>query len=250
MRGWYVISLRPLNRHGGLRRAAATRGARLFALSTLALEPIEDAAALDAALECPRVIVTSPSAVAMARPGRPLRARRGQAWFALGAGSAAALHRRGIARVQVPVAGSDSEALLALPGLQQVRGQAIGLLTAPGGRGLIARTLRTAGARLQVADTYRRVPRPLPAARLRALATLPARSALVLTSEEAFAPLWQAADAAQRERLRAAPCVVASDRLATRAAALGFRQVLRAAGPRPAQLLQALEAHAAAQRIR
>lgn len=250
MQGWYVISLRPLNRHGGLRRAAAARGARLFALSTLALEPLDDDGALDAALQCPRVIVTSPSAVAMASLDRPLRARRGQAWFALGAGSAAALRRRGIARVQVPAAGSDSEALLALPGLQQVRGEAIGLLTAPGGRGLIARALRAAGARLQVAETYRRVPRPLSPARLHALARLPARTALVLTSEEAFAPLWQALDAAQRERLRAAPCVVASDRLAAHAAALGFAQVLRASGPRPAQLLQALEAHAGARRIR
>ena len=251
MRGWYVISLRPLNRHGGLRRAAAARGARLFAVSTLALQPLADDAALARALQCSEVVVTSPSAVRMARAAdRLLPNRRGQRWFALGAGSAAALRRRGIGTVHVPAAGSDSEALLALPELRDVHGRRIGLLTAPGGRGLIARALRARGAQLQVAETYRRVPRPPAPARLAALAALPPRQALVLTSLEAFEPLWRALDDDGKARLRAAPCVVASERLATHAAALGFACVLRAAGSRPSQLLDALAGHATQVRIR
>ena len=250
LRGWYVISLRPLNRHGALRRAAAALGARLFAVSTLALEPLDPGPALAAALQCADVIVTSPSAVAMARPGLPLPHRRGQRWYALGPGSAAALRRRGIRDVQVPATGNDSEALLALDDLQRLRGRDVGLLTAPGGRGLIARQLRARGARVRVAETYRRVPRAVRAARVAALAALPARQAILLTSLEAFEPFWDALDDAARQRLRTAPCVVASDRLAATAAALGFRHVLRAEGARPAQLLRALAGHAGDSRIR
>jgi hypothetical protein len=50
LRGWYVISLRPLGRHGGVRAAAARLGARCVAVSTLRTEPLHDDAALAAAL--------------------------------------------------------------------------------------------------------------------------------------------------------------------------------------------------------
>lgn len=250
LRGWYVISLRPLHHHGGLRRAAAALGAKLFAVSTLALEPLDAGPALASALQCAQVVVTSPSAVALARPGRALPQRRGQRWFALGAGSAAALRRRGITGVRVPAHGSDSEALLALPELRDVRGREIGLVTAPGGRGLVARGLRARGARLHVAETYRRVPRQVAPARLAALAALPPTQGLVLTSLDAFEPFWRALDASARARLRAVPCVVASDRLAAHAATLGFTRIVRAAGMRPAQLLGALASHVAERRIR
>lgn len=241
--GWYVISLRPSGQHGPVRRAAAARGARVRALSTLRLEPLDAGDALRDALAAPRVIVTSPAAVRFASAQARLAGRGARAWFALGAGSARALRRAGVAEVHVPAAGSDSEALLAHPGLRSLRGAAVGLLTAPGGRGLLADTLERRGARVRRADVYRRRALAPPAGRLRALAALPARTALLLTSAEAFEPLWQGLDAAGRRRLQARPVVVASARLAAEARRRGFTTIVRATDARPAALLDALAAH-------
>ena len=248
--GWYVISLRPLNQHAGVRRAAMRAGARTFALSTLRLRPLDAKPALRAALACPRVIVSSPAAVRLADAQLPLSKRRGQRWFALGAGSAAALQRRGIDGVRIPASGSDSEALLAHPDLQDVRGQAIGLLTAPGGRGLLADRLRARGAHVRIAEVYQREALAVAPSRLRALATLRGNVALLLTSREAFDPLWQSLTPVLRKRLTGLPCVVASDRLATLARSLGFKKVLRASDARPASLVATLASHVGAGRIR
>jgi uroporphyrinogen-III synthase len=229
-----------LHQHGGVRAAAAKFGARVFALSTLKLQPLAAGPALRAALSCSRVIVSSPAAVRMAHAQLALGARRGQSWYALGAGSAGALHRFGIETVRTPEHGSDSEALLALPDLSSPRGERIGLITAPGGRGLIERSLAARGAQVLKAEVYQREALPVSAARLQKLLDLGSDTALLMTSAEAFAPLWQALPPAARKRLQSRPCVVASERLEAQARALGFRRLLRASDASPSSLLAAL----------
>lgn len=248
--GWYVISTRPLNQHAGVRLSAAKLGAITFALSTVKLQPVEAVAQLRQALRCPRVVITSPAAARFANAQLALSQRPGQRWFAPGPGSAAELRRCGVERVLLPERGSDSEALLAHPEFAHVRGERIGLLTAPGGRGLLAAQLQARGATVLVAEVYRRQPQPLAAARLRALDALPAKTALLITSSEAFSLLWQKLDDASRARLLARPCVVSSERLCLQAQALGFALVLRAADARPASLLAALVLHAEGARFR
>src|SRR5690606_3210293 len=155
----YVISLRPVGGHAPMRRAAAAYGARVLALSPWRIEPRRDAgarAALRQALRADIVLFTSPAAVRAAAALQRLHARRGQAWLAVGAGTAAALRRAGVAGVAAP-ARMDSEGLLALPALGAVRGRSIGLVTAPGGRNLIAPTLARRGARIVRAEVYARV---------------------------------------------------------------------------------------------
>src|SRR5690606_11964830 len=103
--GCYVISLRPVGQHAAIRRAAAAHGARVLALSPWKLQRRDDAATradLRAALTAARVLATSPAAVRAAHALRPLHARRGQRWFAVGAGTAAALRRAGIDGVLAP----------------------------------------------------------------------------------------------------------------------------------------------------
>ena len=245
--GWYVISLRPPGQHDGLRRAAAARGARVLALSPLRIAVRDDAAtraALRAALAAKRVVFTSPNAVRAAAALQPLRVRRGQAWLAVGAGTAAALRRAGVASVAHP-ARMDSEGLLALPALRDVHGADVGLVTAPGGRDRIAPALRARGATLVRADVYareRRPPAPAAIARLRAL---DAPLLLALTSAEALAALPPDA----LGLVRRARVVAASERLADVARAAGFRDVVVAASARPADLVAAA-ATAATRRIR
>jgi uroporphyrinogen-III synthase len=244
--GWYVISLRPLGQHGAVRQGAARLGARTFALSTLRLQGQEAGPALAEALHCPRVLATSPAAVRFALAQARLRERAGQQWFAPGAGTAAALRRAGVDYVHFPVGEAGAEALLEDALLQSVRGARIGLLTAPGGRDRLQEELRARGAQLSVAEVYRREPVPPAPDRLRKLARLPARSALLLSSGEALQVLWQALDEDGRARLCRRSCIASSERLAAQARRLGFTSVHRARSARPEHLLDALATHAAA----
>jgi len=245
LQGWYVISLRPLGQHGPLRRQATRLGARSFAVSTLRLAMLPAGEALAEALRCPRVIVTSPTAVHYAAAQMPLKQRAGQHWFAPGAGTAAELNAAGVERVHFPMRGAGSEALLDDALLRPLQGARVGLVTAPGGRELLAEELQARGARLCVAHVYEREPLRPGAARLAALAGLPARSALLVSSAEALAGLWDVLDEEGRSSLRKRACVVASPRLAAQARELGFREPVRAEDARPERMLAALAAHAA-----
>ena len=245
LHGWYVISLRPLGQHAPLRHQATRLGARTFALSTLRLSPLPAGEALAQALHCPRVIVTSPTAVEYASAQRALKQRAGQDWFAPGAGTAAMLRAAGIERVRFPRHGAGSEALLEDERLQRLEGARVGLVTAPGGREVLPEELRERGARLCLAHVYEREAIAPAGARLRALAALPRPSALMLSSSEAMAVLWDALDERGRASLRKRTCVAASPRLARQARDLGWARPVRAEDARPEQMLAALAAHAA-----
>jgi uroporphyrinogen-III synthase len=238
--GWYVISLRPPDAHGGVRRAAAALGARVFALSTLRLEPLRADAALARVLACPLVIATSPAAVRFAFSARVPRAAQRLAWFAPGQGTATALRRRGVPQVTTPGDAGDAEALLELPALREVADTRVGLLTAPGGRDVLAPALAARGATVVRADVYRRVPHSPAPHRLAAATALPARTALLASSREALDALWSALDAGGRQVIARRPAVASSARLAARLRALGFAQVVVADGARPHALLAAL----------
>lgn len=239
--GCYVISLRPVGAHGAIRRAAAAHGARVLALSPWKLMQCDDAATrsdLRSALACERVLFTSPAAVPAAAALHPLRARRGQRWFAVGAGTAAALHGAGIAEVEAPQR-MDSEGLLALPGLRDVRDVSIGIVTAPGGRDRIAPALRRRGAQVVRADVYARVAVPLSPRAVAALRTLNAPTWLALSSGEALEQLLAELPADAQAVLQRAHVVAASARLAQRAQAHGFADIVIAASARPQDLLAA-----------
>lgn len=231
---------------------AAARGARVLALSPWKLVLHDDPiarAGLRAALAAERVLVTSPAAVRAAGALQPLRRRREQSWFAVGAGTAAALRRAGIDDVAAP-ARMDSEGLLALPGLRSVRGSTIGLVTAPGGRGRIVPALQRRGARVLRADVYERMPiAPSPRA-VAALRALAAPAWLLLSSGEALAHLLDTLPDDAIAALRHARVAAASDRLARLAAENGFAGIITAASARPRDLLDAAASAAATSRKR
>ncbi|MEL1263358.1 uroporphyrinogen-III synthase [Pseudoxanthomonas putridarboris] len=248
---WYVISLRPLGAHGALRRAAQRHGAGLLALSPWRVRENDDArtrADLRAALAARKVLFTSPAAVAAARRLQALRAAPGQAWLAVGSGTAAALRRAGIGDVVAP-ARMDSEGLLALPELRHVEGESIGFVTAPDGRNLLAPTLEARGADLRRAEVYRREPLPLSPRSVRRLAALEAPACLLLSSGGALEQVLAQLPAGVSGTLKRSTAVAASARLADAARNAGFQRVVQAEGPRPAQMMNAA-ATAMAGRIR
>jgi len=215
---------------------------RMFALSPWRIAQCDDTAtraALHAALEADAVVFTSPPAVAAAHALQPLVARGEQTWLAVGAGTARALARAGIADVQSP-GRMDSEGLLALPALRNVAGRSVGLVTAPGGRGVIADALHDAGARVCRADVYVRVPTPPSQTRIAQLMALPGPWVLPLSSGEALLRTLDALPQAAIDRLRRARVVAASARLEALARHAGFDDVVRAGDARPSSLLAAL----------
>lgn len=238
---WYVISLRPQGGHDALRRAASRHGAALLALSPWRIRTHDDDAtrdALRAALASPVVVFTSPAAVASARSLQPLQARAGQAWLAVGEGTARALQRAGIAHVAFPTR-MDSEGLLALDELADVHGIDIGFVTAPDGRNLLVPTLQARGARVRRAEVYRREPIALAARTLDALARRDAPAVLLLSSGGALEQVLAQLTPSLAAHLKTAVVVAASERLADAARLAGFPHVVVAEGPRPAQLMKA-----------
>lgn len=76
-------------------------------------------------------------------------------WYGVGRGTAAVLARHGLSP-RIPANGWTSEALLALPSLQQFNGEKVLLVRGEEGRELIHQTLSDRGARVNVLPLYRR----------------------------------------------------------------------------------------------
>ncbi|HEY5851166.1 MAG TPA: uroporphyrinogen-III synthase [Lysobacter sp.] len=241
--GWYVISLRPRGEHAPLRRAAARAGAGVIALSPWQLRLRDDEAsreALGLAMQAPRVVVTSPTAVKAARSLHPLATLPGQRWFAVGAGTAAALRRAGVAGVESP-SRMDSEGLLALAGLQDLAGITLGFISAPGGRGVLVPALQARGANVLRADVYERVAVVPSSHSIKQLLALTTPAVIALSSGEAFETILNALPAPARGRLMQASVVAASERLADLARECGFNGVEVARSARPQDLVAAAQ---------
>lgn len=243
LRGCYVISLRPVGGHAGMRRAAAAHGAGLVALSPwrLAARGTDQALpGLQAALRAPIAVFTSPAAVRVAAGMHPLAAGRGQLRLAVGATTAAALRRAGVPDPVYPQR-MDSEGLLGLPALQNVAGLEVGLVTAPEGRSFLTASLHERGAKVLRADVYDRLPVTPSVRSLARLRALPADAPLLLalSSGLALETLLPALPADVAARLRRARVLAASARLAELARTRGFDDVIQAADARPGSLLAA-----------
>lgn len=235
-----MLSLRPRGQHGGLRAAARRHGARVLALSPFAIQPLAGPAhreGLLQALGADIVVCTSPNAVRAALALHPLNARRAQVWLAVGSGTRSALLRAGIdARAPSRM---DSEGVLAMRELQHIGGRRIGLLTAPGGRGLLAPGLCERGAHPVRADVYTRQPIAFTKQALAALdAALasPKRVLLALSSQDALQRLLEVRAA---RAMMGIAVVAASSRLADAASLAGFERITVASNASPAALLQA-----------
>lgn len=143
----------------------------------------------------------------------------------VGQGSARALHELGVDAVIAPQGKSDSEALLALPPLQQVQGWRVAIFRGDGGRELLGDTLQARGATVDYIECYRRRRPQQDAAVLHGVL-----DAVTVTSSEALGYLWEMLDASERRRYAATPLFVPHARIAEAARQLGWREVRLAAG--------------------
>lgn len=142
---------------------------------------------------------------------------------AVGQGSARDLRKFGIADIIAPSERFDSEALLALPELQNVAGSRIAIFRGEAGRELLGDTLKARGADIEYIACYRRSKPQMDILDL--LSVNP--DALTLTSSEALKNLWDAASEQSRRTLSAIPLFVPHQRIAEAARALGWHLIIQ-----------------------
>jgi uroporphyrinogen-III synthase len=200
--GHGVLLTRPKAQAGPLMQQLEAAGARVHCLPVLELSAFEGpglAAALSEYSQAALALFVSANAVqfglaALARQGIALS---GPQLVAVGQATARALEAAGGGPVLTAGAGSDSEALLALPRLRQVAGQTVILFrgdSESGGRTLLRDSLGTRGARVLEATCYRRaVARIDPQARAAVLQALAAGQiqAVQVMSGESLAALLE-----------------------------------------------------------
>jgi len=221
-----VLVTRPAQQAARLARTLERRGARVYRFPLIRIAPPADPTIAQSLLagvgHHDLVIFTSANAVRFAVNLLPdLHARlAGVEVACVGDATGAALEHAAIERYRVPSAGTTSEALLAMPQLQEaeVQGRRIAILKGEGGRALLAETLLERGASVSSIDVYRRQP---PRGDLAAFLDRHAGDIdlAVLTSGEA---LERFAAMAGTGRAGGMGLVLPSDRVLERAVALGF----------------------------
>jgi uroporphyrinogen-III synthase len=186
------------------------------------------------------LIFVSRNAVEQALPLLPARQLpAGSVMAAVGAATAKALAEAGRSPDLMPSRGYDSESLLALPELADMRDRRVLIVRGEGGRPLLGDTLTARGAEVAYAEVYRRALPRADAAYL--LARWDADVQLVTaTSGEVLDNLCTLLGEDGQGRLLATPLAVVSERTAASARALGFLRVEIAERANDEDLLAAL----------
>jgi len=197
-------------------------------------------AELRAAQDADVAIFVSPSAVRFAFAlRRSLRFAPRTRVCAVGEATRRALRRHGVRQVSAPPADrQDSEGLLALPELRALRGKRVVIVGAPGGRELLAQTLRARRAKVQEVHVYERRPPRFSRRQLAGLEQAAAPLLILVSSAEVLDNLREHLPLALYARLAEGDLVVSSARLAGLARSGLFGRIHVAASPAPADLLR------------
>ena len=253
MTGWRLLLTRPAAENDALAAALHERGMHsaslpLMDVEALAETPQQRALALDLQAYAAVIVVSKPAArFGLELLGRHLPQLPAHLqWFSVGAGTAQVLQAQGL-HVSYPEQGDDSEALLALPQVQQLFDgppPRVLILRGEGGRELIAQTLRERGASVDYLELYRRVLPTHPAGTLLRVLHMERLNAVLVSSAQGLEHLRQLA-VADWPQIAELPLLVPSPRVAELARAAGVRQIIDCRGASAAAVLAALETHPA-----
>ncbi|MDA8329012.1 MAG: uroporphyrinogen-III synthase [Betaproteobacteria bacterium] len=150
---------------------------------------------------------------------------------AIGQGSRRELKHFGLSDVIAPTQRFDSEALLAMPQLQNIQGQRVVIFRGDGGRELLGDELIRRGALIDYAECYRR---GRPAANAGALLRQWSRgeiNAVTVTSSEGLRNLYEMVGKLGRQWLKSTPIFVTHEHILAVTQELGLqRSILTEAG--------------------
>lgn len=250
MSAWRLLLTRPAEDCAALAQTLAEQGIAshsmpLLAIEALAETPEQRAVFAELQRYCAVIVVSKPAArlglqlLDRYRPQPPAE----QSWFAVGAATAALLAERGLS-AYYPDGGDDSEALLALPRLQQAIAAApasrVLILRGEGGREFLAERLRGQGVTVDYLSLYRRLLPGYAPGELGARVRAERLNALVVSSGQGLEHLIELA-AADWPELARLPLFVPSPRVAEQARRAGAQIVVDCRGASAAALLVALE---------
>ena len=227
-----ILVTRPARQAQRLAALVEAGGGRAILFPAIEIEPLEGP--LPPLEEFDLVAFVSPTAVQCA--GARLKGSSVRV-AAVGSGTRRELEAQGFTDVVAPRDGSDSEALLALPELQDVAGKRILIVRGEGGRELLAESLTARGGEVEYLECYRRVvPRADPAP---LLAKWDEVDAVTVSSSEAVDNLVGLLGAG---RLAGKPLFANHPRVAERAREAGIAEVI-VAGPGDEETGEALVAY-------
>lgn len=223
--GVHIAVTRPPEQATKLTAAITAEGGQVISFPLLDIQGLQDLSAFHATIaplsQFDWMIFISSNAV---QHGMPLLKQAGippQLKFAaIGPTTAASLQGFGVADILTPSERFDSEALLALPALQQMQGQRVLIVRGVGGREVLADTLKQRGAQVVFGECYRRVNPQSNAEVLEQAYKEGKLQGIVVTSSEALRFLLDLAqDAAW---LKVTPVFVNHARIAEQATAAGL----------------------------
>ncbi len=230
--GRHIVITRPAGQASHLAQALVALGAKPVLFPVLSIFDVEDkgplldvAARLD---DFDWAAFVSPNAVEKAL--EPILARR--AWPAqlrvatVGRSSERALAAFGISQVAAPQERFDSEALVALPELQDMAGKKVLIFRGDGGRELLGDTLKARGATVEYVACYRRGKPDLDPAPLLKLWSDGRLDAITVTSSEGLANFVDMVGKLGQAWLRKTPTFVPHARIAEAARALGLHEIV------------------------
>ena len=246
--GFGILVTRPARQAAAFAQKVGALGGTPVIFPAIAILPPADPAALgrahDALSTFDIAIFVSANAVEYGAPDK----RR---WpvqllvLAPGPGTAEALAAVGIASARIPATTFDSEGLLAMPELADVRGKRVLILRGDGGRAHLGDALAARGAQVDYVTCYRRAKPQSGIAGLAEAFRDGRIDAVTITSGEGLDNLWSLADDAVHAAWRARPTFVPHARIAARAGDLGLSVIITGGGD--AGLIAGLLEWAAAQ---
>lgn len=238
-----VLVTRPPQQGQPLVNAIIAAGGQAWLMPMLAIESLPETQSMQKTVSCldqfDIVIVTSRHAAAF---GMKLIQQQGahlpvkQQWFAIGEATAQALAAFSI-HATYAQHGNDSEALLAIHDLRQIKDKKILIIKGKDGRALLNRELNDRKALVTALDVYQRVCPPYEADALLERLAYNAIDTLLCSSGETLTNMCHYLPLRQRSYFQ---LLVPSDRIAQQAAKLGFKQIIVTDGAHNEAVLTAL----------
>ena len=230
LNGTRVLVTRPEHQAENLSRLIEQRGGIAVRFPTLEIVSRDDADEIKSILanldRFQWVIFISTNAVNFALKANSGKIRRTEAvrFAAVGQATAQAMKTARLPVDLVPENGYNSEALLAMPQLQQVEGQSFLIVRGEGGHEQLATTLRSKGAEVNYLEVYKRIIPCIDSSPVVELLAQHRLDVITVTSVEALQNL-NSMLGENNKLLSLIPLVVVSDRIRCIAADMGFDRI-------------------------
>lgn len=254
LKGLHVAVTRPIEQAKSLCAAIENHNGKAILFPLLAISPLEDYQVFEIAIndleQADWAIFISTNAVenSLARVIKKFgKIPENLKFAAIGNQTAKELSLYGVHKVLIPHTRFDSEALLALPEMHDVENKHIVIFRGLGGRDVLADTLKSRGANVTFAESYRRINPQNDSELLNNKWQQAQLNAVIVTSSEAMRNLLELAGAS--EWLRHITLCVNHARIAELPLQLGFK-VLVTEGPGDEAMIKCLSTLALSRAIK